>query len=311
MKKIFLMLSVMLLVASAALAATPRIALLDFEDETGTGAEGFLVGGTTADALAAKAAHLLARQLVETDVFTLVDRRDFTSQLDKEFLGFDQEFRPRASFLHAAQMLRVDAVLAGSLLSFSTSSEHVNRGANEVDFIKLSLRVAVRALDAVDGSILAMGEGVAHKKVRQSASTTTSWGEEEMLELMGEAIAVASREMVPQLQKRIDSRKDRERANLTVLATDDPAMVELDGMLVGSTPMEDLQVYVGDHILRVSRPGYRTITKRFLITADVKITTPMFREELTALEEKEMIEKLDMEIFLTNGEPDFWIQELK
>jgi len=98
---------------------------------------------------------------------------------------------------------------------------------------------------------------------------------------------------------------------VSVMSTDDPAMVELDGMLVGSTPLENLQVYVGDHILRVSRPGYQTITKRFNITGDVKITTPMFRTELTALEKKEMIEKLNMEIFLTNGEPDFWIQEIK
>ncbi len=311
MKKIVLMLSVILLVASVCQAVTPRIALLDFEDETGTDVGEFLVGGTTTEGLAAKAAFTLARQVVGTDGFTLVDRRDFTSQLDQEFLGLDQEFRPRASFLHAAQMLRVDAVLAGSLLSFSTSTERVNRGANEVEFTNLSLRVAVRALDAVDGSILAMGEGVAHKKVRQSASTTTTWGEDDMLELMAEAISQASDELVPQLQKRIANRKERDRATLTVLSTDDPAMVELDGMLVGSTPMENLQVYVGDHILRVSRPGYRTITKRFIVNGDVKITTPMFRVELTALERKEMIEKLNMEIFLTNGEPDFWIQEFK
>jgi len=311
MKKIIFMLFAVLLLASVTFAASPRIALLDFEDETAADSGGFLVGGTTAEGLAAKAAHMLARQVISTDAFTLVDRRDFTSHLDKEFLGFDQEFRPRASFLHAAQMLRVDAVLAGSVLSFSTSREQVNRGSNEVHFTKLSLRVAIRALDAVDGSILAMGEGVANKKVRQSGSTTTSWGEEEMLELLGQAISMASRELAPQLEERISQRKERDRANVSVMSTDDPAMVELDGMLVGSTPLENLQVYVGDHILRVSRPGYQTITKRFNITGDVKITTPMFRTELTALEKKEMIEKLNMEIFLTNGEPDFWIQEIK
>lgn len=311
MRKTILMLLAVLLIASATMAATPRIALLDFEDETGAQAGAFLVGGTTSEGLAAKGAHLLARQVVASDFFTLVDRRDFTSQLDQEFLGIEEEFRPRVSFLHAAQMLRVDAVLAGSLLSFSTSTESVNRGSNNVEFTNLSLRVAVRALDAVDGSILAMGEAVARKKVRQSGSTTVSWGEDEMLALMGEAINDAANEMVPQLETRLAKRQERERANISILATEDPALVELDGMLVGSTPMENLQVYVGDHILRVSRPGFRTITKRFLITGDVKITTPMFRTELTALEQKEMVEKLNMEIFLTNGEPDFWIQEFK
>ena len=186
-------------------------------------------------------------------------------------------------------MLGVDAILAGSVLSFSTSTENVNRGPNAVDFTNLSLRVSVRALDAVDGTILAMGEGVGQKKVRQSGSSTLTWGEEEMLEIMGDAIEAATKELTPQLLERIESRQARPRVRLTILATDDPALVELDGMLVGSTPMESLQVYAGDHTPRVSRPGYQTISKHLLITGDLSITAPMFRKDLTALEKKEML----------------------
>jgi hypothetical protein len=311
MKRVFPFLLVMLALSTLALGATPRVALLDFQDETGAGPRGVLVGGTSAEGLAAKAAHFLALQLVENDEFIVIDRRDFTSQLDQEFLGLDQALRPRASFIHAAQILRVDAVLAGSILSFSSGTEHVNRDADKVDFTNLSLRVSVRALDVVDGSILAMGEGVGRKQFRQSTTSATTWGEDEILTLLEEAIGEAVGEMEDRLLERIAARGELPRATLTVLATEDPALVELDGMLVGTTPMDGFQVYTGDHILRVSRPGYETITKRFLIENDLKITAPMFRTDLTALERKEMVEKMDMKIFLTNGEPDFWIQDLR
>jgi len=311
MKRVFPILLAVLALSNLAQGAPPRVALLDFQDETGAGPRGALVGGTTAEGLAAKAAHFLAMQLVDKDDFTVIDRRDLTSQLDQEFLGLDQILRPRASFIHAAQILRADAVLAGSILSFSSGTEHVNRDSNEVEFTDLSLRVSVRALDAVDGSILAMGQGVGRKRVRQSATSATTWGEDEMLTLLDDAIGEALGKMEDRLLERLADRSERPRATLTILATEDPALVELDGMLVGTTPMDGFQVYTGDHILRVSRPGYETITKRFLMENDLKITAPMFRTDLTALEKKEMMEKMDMEIFLTNGEPDFWIQDLR
>ena len=89
MKRIFFLVLVVLFVSTTVLGAVPRIALLDFEDETGSGPESWLVSGTTAEGLAAKAAHLLARRVVDTDAFSVVDRRDFTSQLDQEFLGLE------------------------------------------------------------------------------------------------------------------------------------------------------------------------------------------------------------------------------
>jgi len=93
-----------------------------------------------------------------------------------------------------------------------------------------------------------------------------------------------------------------------VHTTADPALVEIDGILVGTTPLEDFEIYKGDHILTVGKPGYRDMTKRILFESDARVEVPMMRTELTADELKEVLESMRMHVFL--GEPGIVIHHL-
>jgi len=62
-----------------------------------------------------------------------------------------------------------------------------------------------------------------------------------------------------QLKSRVD--KDT-KVKLWVRTSADPAMIELDGILLGSSPVENVEVLRGDQTLTVTRPGYETITRK-------------------------------------------------
>jgi len=57
--------------------------------------------------------------------------------------------------------------------------------------------------------------------------------------------------------------------------------VEIDGILVGSSPLEGFEVYKGYHVLSIGKPGYQGITKRILMDKDMKIESPMLRVQLS------------------------------
>ncbi len=85
-------------------------------------------------------------------------------------------------------------------------------------------------------------------------------------------------------------------------------MVEIDGILIGTTPIENFEIYKGDHVLTIGKPGYRDITKRILFESDARVEVPMLRTELTADELKEVLESMRMHVFL--GEPGLVIHQL-
>lgn len=291
--------------------AQPRVAVLDFMDETAVQPDEKLVGKIKTSDLAKKGVYLLTSRLLGHGNFTLIDRRDFTSQLEK--LGLDKEGTDvkRVSFIHAAQLLKADAVVKGSLLSFSAGEEKMSQGGYSADFTTLSLRIVLQAFDSIDGSVIAVADGVARRELRQTEAHTTKLGEDELLVMFEQAINDAVPKMAQGIDERIKVLKDRARVTLTVLSTDDPALVEIDGVLAGSTPMEGLEIYKGDHVLAVSRPGYEPISKRLVLEKDVKVTVPMLRMDLTAEERKEIFGKADMRVFLSNGKPDLMIQTIE
>ncbi len=289
---------------------TPRVAVLDFDTETGRESGGHS-GLVSAKAVSAKGAYILSRILVDEGDFTLVDRRDFTTQMEKAHPRDLIKTDPHPTFIHAAQMLNVDAVLRGTLLVYSTGSKKVRQGGHAADLSTLSLRVSIRALDAVDGSVLAMGSGVSQKDFRQTKNVEISIGEEEVFLMLEDAIKGAVPELKKGLGKRLESREKRDTIMLTVESTEDPALVEIDGVLVGSTPLQALEVYAGDHVLSVSRPGYETITRRILIEKNSIIRAPLLKTDLTVEDKKEILKKADMRMYLTSGRPDILIQTIE
>jgi len=290
-------------------AAPLRIALLDFEDATGAKPDAALGGTINTATLAGKGVDLLAKQLLEQKDFTLIDRRDFVSKLQKATPREIAEGVPRPAFIQAAQLLGAGAVLGGSLTTFSTGKEKQTQAGFSAELTKLSLRVTVRALDAIDGSVIAVADGVQEKEVRQTDAVKTEIGEEDVLTMMEQALAKA----VPKVTKALSERQasaQRERVKVNVASTDDPALVEIDGVLVGATPMEGLEVYQGDHTISISRPGYVTMTKRLVLDKNFAVKVPMLRTDLTADERKAIMEKAEIKAYITNGKPDILIQEI-
>lgn len=310
MKRVITMACLMTMGVSC-MAAPLKVALLDFNDETGTKADALLGGKIHTDILAGKGVHMLARQLLDKGEFTVIDRRDFTTQIDKSNAKEAAAGTPRPSFVHAAQMLRADAVVAGSLISFSTGKQSMDQGGHKAEFTTLSMRVVVRAMDSVDGAVIAVSEGAARRDFRQTDNLKTELGEDEILTLFDKAIGEAVPPLKAALAKKVAVREQQPRVQLSVKTTSEPALVEIDGVLVGTTPMEGLEVYKGDHVLSISRPGHVTITKRIVLEKNVQISAPMLRTDLTAEEKKEILGKADLKAYIMNGKPDLLIQTIQ
>jgi hypothetical protein len=299
-----------LLVAGVSWGGPLRVALLDFEDVSGMAADAKLGGTIEPGALAAKGVYLLGQQLLEGGSFTLVDRRDFIEQVEKLRPTDDGRATPtRPSFIQAAQSLRTDAVLRGSLMSFSTGKQIVDQGGYRTEFSVASLRVALEALDTVDGAVIALANSSASKKFRQTAATQTVLSEDDVIELMEEAIAKAVPELESALTEREERLANRETVRISVKTSADPALVEIDGILIGSTPLENHEIYKGDHVLTVGKAGHYDVTKRILFENDATIEVPLIRVQLDAEEIKQVLEKARLHIF--QGEPGLIINEIK
>ncbi len=290
------------LTVGASMGATPlRVALLDFENNATTSADAGDLAGVTPQALADKGATALGRALANQPDFVLVDRRDFVRRMQPIRPGADgPQYQP--SFLQAAQAVNADLVLRGTLLSYAPGKQVVNLGGIKTEFTTLSLRIALEALDAGDGSVIASEDGVARREFRQTESLRTVVGEDEMVELLQAAIGKAVPGLKTALAKRRQQLQDRPRVKLSVQTSADPALVEIDGMLVGTTPLKDFAVYAGDHVLTVGKAGYQDVNKRILVQTDTAIEVPMLRTQLSADEIKEVLEKSRLNI--VSGVPE-------
>ncbi len=297
--------------ASVATAAEPlRVALLDFDNQASLSSDNAVVGGVTPKALADKGVFALGVVLANDPDYVLIDRRDFISQIESLTLtDNDKKTSVKPSFLRAAQAVNADVVLRGNLLSYSPGKEIVNQGGIKTEFQSLSLRVALQALDTHDGTIIAMVEGAAKKDFRQSDVHQTVVGEDDLLQLLQSALVKAVPVLNEKLTARLARQNSRPKIKLSVKAgTADPAMVELDGMLIGTTPLANFETYAGDHVITIGKAGYQDISKQILLVSDTSIEVPLFRTKLSAAEMKEVLDKARVNIIAgTGGVEPAWI----
>ncbi len=294
-----------------AMAKPVRVVLLDFADETGMASDRALGGTIDTGSLAAKGLYLVSQRMLKNAEFSIVDRRDYMDQMKK--LQLDDGGKPTAtkpSPLDAARALNADVLLRGSLVSFSTGKEKINQGGYQVDFSKVSLGVTLQAQDVVDGALIAMGMGNADQSFRQTAAQKTILSENDILDLMGKALDKVVPQVTMDINQKMAELQSRMKVTLAVTSTEDPSMVEIDGVLVGTTPISDLKVYQGDHVFHVSRPGYESITKRISLTRNTKIMVPMLRTDLTAQEKKQILTSADLRAYIMDGKPDLVIQTI-
>lgn len=310
--KTYLLLGALLLgTLTSALANAPtRAVVLEFQDQTGQRSDALLGGAIAPGAVAEKGVFLLGKALANNPEFTLVDRRDLLEQMDKlRPLDAGQTTPTKPSFLQAAQALRADVVLRGSLLSLSTGKQIVNQGGHQAEFSTLTVRVSLEALDVRDGAVIAAKDGVAKQSFRQTEALQTSLSEDDVLQLVEKALNDAARPLEQTLASRAEEARSRPTMMLSVKTDADPALIELDGILIGSSPIQDFQVYQGDHVLSVGKPGYQRVTKRILLEKNTEIEVPMLRVDLTADELKEIYEKIDLKII--QAEPGLIIHTIE
>ena len=130
--------------------------------------------------------------------------------------------------------------------------------------------------------------------IRDSLQTLLS--EDDVLMLMEKSVGEAVPALEKALTARAEAQKQRPTIKLAIKTDADPALVEIDGVLVGSTPIEQIDVYKGDHVLTVSKPGYQQITKRIQFDDSARIDVPMLREQMTAEEWAKIYEKASLKI---------------
>lgn len=302
-----------ILISAAVQAADIRIAVLDFENLSANGEQQEYRFTVPSGNLEKKCTLILSEKISAAASTAVIDRRDFMDKIAASDSGKQASSRAEPSFIHAAQMLRADAVLRGSILSLSSGTRKVNpsKEGKPVNFISFSVRVIVQAIDPVDGTVMASAQGKNVTDIRQTEAEQTVLGEEDLLSMLDNAIVDAVNSMLKQLPEKVSAKAARERVSLSVDTTDNPCMVEIDGILVGTTPVREIQVYRGDHLISVTRPNYTTVTKNLMLESSVSITVPMFRTDLTAEERIEILKGPNMKIFMTGGRPDILIQSLE
>jgi hypothetical protein len=288
------------MVGAAGAAEEPlRVAVLAFENQASSIPASVPTDAVSNEALAEKGVFLLNKKLSGAEGFRLVDRRDFFAQMEKQAVV---EGQPMPSFLRAAQQVQADVVLRGSLLAVSSSRSSVHQGGYKAFLDDFSVRVGLEALDTRDGSVLAAADGVASRRFRQTDNMTSVIGEDDVLQLMEGALEDTLPAMREALARRAEELRAKPTARLTIATSDDPALLEIDGMLIGSTPVTDFVLYQGDHTLTIDKPGYRKVSKRILVEQDTRIEVPMLRTELTADEVKDVLDKAKVSVF-SGAEP--------
>ena len=292
------------LVAGAENTPPLKIALLDFENQASVAADANLVGGVTPQTVANKGAFALMGLLANDQGFVLIDRRDFINQMKNiQLKDGEKTTTLKPSFLRAAQALNADAVIKGCLLSYSPGKQTVNQGGYKTDFTTLTLHVTLQALDTRDGAVIASSEGSATQNYRQSDVQQTVVSEDQLLDLLQNAMKKAIPALDKSLQDRLARERSRPMVKLSVKTSADPALVEIDGMLIGTTPLKDFQIYAGDHVLTVGKAGYQDVTKEMLIKADQSIEVPIFRTKLSAEEVKQVLDKARINVVTGTMEP--------
>ncbi len=299
-----------LALASTLMAMEPtRVALLDFDNHASVPADTLLLGDITPQKLADKGVFALSAVLANNPAYVLIDRRDFINQIQALTLSDqDKKISLKPSFLHAAQALNADIVLRGNLLSYAPGKEVINQGGFKTEFQTLTLRVAIQALDTSDGAIIAMLEGTANRSFRQTEAHQTVVGEDELVQLLQTALSKAAQGLNEKLQARLEQQNSRAKVKLSITTgPTDPALVEIDGMLIGTTPLTGFQLYAGDHVISIGKAGYQDVSKQIMLKTDTTIEVPLFRSKLSAEEMKEVLDKARVNFVAGSGLEPAWI----
>jgi hypothetical protein len=285
-----------------------KVAVLEFENQATSSNAAEILGNINANMIAQKGIYALSSSIGNNQDFRLIDRHDFLREI-AQLKSATQTKKEPVSYLKAAQSLNADAVIKGALISLAPGTEIITQGGYKTRFVSLSLRVMIQALDTIDGTVIAVGEGSASRKFRQSHAKQTRLSEDQVFELLKQAVNQAVGSVNDILNTRLAHQDKQKKVLLSVKTDSDPAIVEIDGMVIGTTPLNGFKLYAGDHKLTVGKAGYRDVNKYILINTNTAIEIPLLKTELDAEELKDVLENMRMDVLIGVPESPLIIRE--
>jgi len=160
-----------------------------------------------------------------------------------------------ASILRLSQMLNCDYFIVSDLVSFNKNSKVFKGYGVKQDIVEYVLRVSIKLSDAVnDGGSIYGDTVLVTEKISQSDSLQQNMGDM-MDSMLNEASVKISENILNELRKLKKPLPTTDNVEFSVVSDVPGAVVELDGVVLGSSPGK-FKVKPGLHKIRVTKPKY-------------------------------------------------------
>jgi len=235
-------------------------------------------------------------------------------QLRKEESNLDNEkmIEQKASSLRISQLLGADYFLIADLEEIVSNNIRDEVYGNKINDLVLTADISVKILDGIRGG------SIAAKNIRKSkrlhGDEKSRYTDSDVMQnlpiLMKQAGKEVAEYFLDNIQKISDFKVDSVRSvKFTVNSNVDNAVVELDGVAIGSAP-GSFNVSPGMHRIRVTKDGYRSFNRDVYIFPNfqLKVSLEMTDEGLGKYREKKEIEmqekKTDAETYSIKKKAD-------
>jgi len=140
-------------------AQKKRVAVLDFEDDTGGSMAASGAFGADADAAGKGISALIITKLVEGGKYTIVDRSALKKVLDEQNRSEANDTDPATTAARIGRMLGLDAMIVGRITRFGAESEQKEGGGHSGMSTRKSkayVDITSRVLEMSSGQVLAV-----------------------------------------------------------------------------------------------------------------------------------------------------------
>lgn len=183
-----------------------------------------------------------------------------------------------STVLRLSQLLNCDYFVVAVLTSFNENKKKFSGYGVERDIAEYVLRVSIKLSDAVNDGGSVYGDSVTvSEKIAQSANLQQDIGD--MLDRMiDEASVKISENILERLKKLKKPAPSTDNVEFTVSCDVSGAVVELDGVAIGSAP-GSFKVKPGLHWIRVSKPRYADWERRVNIFPQQVLNVSMVKSD--------------------------------
>lgn len=262
----------LLLLAGPAVAAPPRIAVVDFDTNQWAGQ---MSGRQLAD--------YVTDELVNTDLFEVIEREKLGSMTDEVRLGQTAAIDPTQA-VRMGKMFGARYILTGRVIAIEHGKKSFSGYGIDTVSDVYSISVSIRITDAETGSVKFSTRTATENTVTQMASSRSSTS--------NPYTGLSEKAAVDMVKAIVDSGKFPAgagaaeapaaavvMAKVTFASTPRDADVEVDGVAYGNTGGA-LQVPSGLRRVRISLPGYQAWEKQVMLSDGARFTATLVPRDL-------------------------------